>query len=83
MKYFSKITLGLILCAGFVSSCKDDDEVGIDGITIDKEEITIGAEGGTEKIAVSSNDQWWHVCHNLGLPFHRQMGWARQYVILL
>ena len=26
MKYFSKITLGLILCAGFVSSCKDDDE---------------------------------------------------------
>ena len=53
MKYFSKITLGLILCAGFVSSCKDDDEVGIDGITIDKEEITIGAEGGTEKIAVS------------------------------
>ena len=58
MKYFSKITLGLILCAGFVSSCKDDDEVGIDGITIDKEEITIGAEGGTEKIAVSSNDQW-------------------------
>lgn len=40
MKYFSKITLGLILCAGFVSSCKDDDEVGIDGITIDKEEIT-------------------------------------------
>ena len=58
MKYFSKITLGLILCAGFVSSCKDDDEAGIDGITIDKEEITIGAEGGTEKIAVSSNDQW-------------------------
>ena len=57
--------------------------MGIDGITIDKEEITIGAEGGTEKIAVSSNDQGWHVCHNLGLPFHRQMGWARQYVILL
>ena len=54
MKYFSKITLGLILCAGFVSSCKDDDEVGIDGITIDKEEITIGAEGGTEKIAEPS-----------------------------
>lgn len=58
MKYFSKITLGLILCAGVITSCKDDDETGIDGITIDKEEITIGAEGGTEKIAVSSNDQW-------------------------
>lgn len=58
MKYFSKITLGLILCAGFVTSCKDDDEVGVDGITIDKEEIAIGAEGGTEKVAVSSNGQW-------------------------
>ena len=37
---------------------KDDDETRIDGISLDKEEIAIGAEGGTEKIAVSSNDQW-------------------------
>ena len=58
MKYFSKITLGLILCTGFLFSCKDDDETRIDGITVDKEEITIGAEGGTEKISVSANDQW-------------------------
>ena len=58
MKYFSKITLGLILCMGIISSCKDDDETRIDGISVDKEEIAIGAEGGTEKIAVSSNDQW-------------------------
>ena len=42
MKYIIKITLGLVLCAGFVTSCKDDDEPGIDGITVDKEEITIG-----------------------------------------
>ncbi len=58
MKYFNKITLGLILCVGFATSCKDDDEVGVDGITIDKEEIAIGAEGGIEKVAVSSNGQW-------------------------
>lgn len=58
MKYISKITIGLILCAGFITSCKDDDEARIEGITVDKEEITIGAEGGIEKIAVSSNDQW-------------------------
>lgn len=58
MKYLNKITLGLILCMGFVSSCKDDDEAGINGISVDKEEITIGAEGGTERISVSSNDQW-------------------------
>ena len=58
MKYFSKITLGLILCTAFVTSCKDDDEPGIDGIKVDKTEITVDATGGTEKIAVSSSDQW-------------------------
>lgn len=58
MKYFSKITLGLILCMGITTSCKDDDEAGIVGITVDKEEITIGAEGGIEKISVSAQDQW-------------------------
>ena len=34
MKYFSKITLGLILCMGIISSCKDDDETRIDGISV-------------------------------------------------
>ena len=59
MKYLSKITLGLILCTGFMTSCKDDDETGISGgISVDREEITIAAEGGTEKIAVSSNNSW-------------------------
>lgn len=59
MKYLSKITIGLILCTGLTTSCKDDDEAGIaDGIVIDKEEITIGPEGGTEAIAVSSNASW-------------------------
>lgn len=58
MKYISKITLGLIFCTAFVTSCKDDDEPGIDGIAVDKSEITMGATGGTESIAVSSGDQW-------------------------
>lgn len=59
MKYLSKITLGLILCTGIITSCKDDDETGIPGgIAIDREEITIGAEGGTEKVAVSSHASW-------------------------
>ena len=53
MKYLNKITLGLILCMGLMTSCKDDDEIGIPGgIAVDREEITIVAEGGTEKIAV-------------------------------
>ena len=59
MKYLNKITLGLILCMGLMTSCKDDDEIGISGgIAVDREEITIVAEGGTEKIAVSSNSNW-------------------------
>lgn len=59
MKYLSKITLGLILCTGIITSCKDDDETGIPGgIAVDKEEITIAAEGGTEKVAVSANANW-------------------------
>lgn len=58
MKYISKITLGLILCTAFVTSCKDDDEPGIEGLALDKTEITMGAEGGVEKISVSSSDQW-------------------------
>ena len=41
-----------------VTSCKDDDEPGIEGLALDKTEITMGAEGGVEKIAVSSSDQW-------------------------
>lgn len=58
MKYISKITLGLILCMALLTSCKDDDEPGIEGLALDKTEITMGAEGGVEKIAVSSSDQW-------------------------
>ncbi len=58
MKYLSKITLGLVLCTGLIASCKDD-ETGIPGgIVVDKEEITIAAEGGTEKVAVSANANW-------------------------
>lgn len=58
MKYLSNITLGLILCVGLVSSCKDDEAGVSSGITVDKEEITIGPEGSIEKIAVSSNASW-------------------------
>lgn len=59
MKYLSKITLGLILCMGLITSCKDDDKPAIaGGIAVDKEEITIGPEGGTESVAVSSYSNW-------------------------
>ena len=59
MKYVNKIVIGLALCMGLTTACKDDDETGISGgIAVDKEEIAIGAEGGTEKIAVTSSTNW-------------------------
>lgn len=59
MKYLSKITLGLILCMGLMASCNDDNEgAGSRNLTVDKEEITIGENGGTEAIAISANTNW-------------------------
>ena len=84
MKYLNKITLGLILCMGLMTSCKDDDEIGIPGgIAVDREEITIVAEGGTEKIAVSSNSNWCQVHPSPGYPYPLLMVWARRTVVWL
>lgn len=58
MKYLLKIALGLIVCIGFMPACNDDDEKGITGFAIDKEDITIGAEGGTDVLSVSSEGEW-------------------------
>ena len=59
MKYLSKITLGLAFCTGLIASCKDDNGTGIPGgIAVDKEEIVIGPEGGTETIGVLANTNW-------------------------
>ena len=44
----------MILFMGLAGACKDDDSTSIPGgIAVDKEEITIGPEGGTEQIAVT------------------------------
>ena len=44
---------------GLAGACKDDDSTSIPGgIAVDKEEITIGPEGGTEQIAVTSYSNW-------------------------
>lgn len=58
MKYVYKIMTGLALFAGLASSCKDDDASIPGGIAVDKEEITVGPEGGTERIAVNSYKNW-------------------------
>ena len=41
MKYLVKIALGLFVYMAAVASCKDDDDSGITGFSIDKEDITI------------------------------------------
>ena len=38
-------------------SCSDEDE-GISGFQLDKTEITIGAEGGTDYVMVHSQEEW-------------------------
>ena len=48
MKYLVKIALGLFVYMAAVASCKDDDDSGITGFSIDKEDITMGADGGRE-----------------------------------
>ena len=59
MKHITNITWALALCMGLVVSCKDDDEPGISGgLSLDKTEITMGPEGGTERVQVTSGAEW-------------------------
>lgn len=58
MKYLIKIALGLFVYMVAIAACKDDDDSGIAGFAIDKEDITIGADGGTDVVTVSSGGEW-------------------------
>ncbi len=56
MKYLVKIALGLFVYMAAVASCKDDDDSGITGFSIDKEDITMGADGGKDIVTVSHRE---------------------------
>lgn len=59
MKHMNKLTWSLILCTGLFTACSDDDEpVGLGEITVDKTEIAVGPEGGSELIEVTTSDSW-------------------------
>lgn len=59
MKYINKLTWSLILCTGLFTACSDDDEpVGPGEIAVDKTEIAVGPEGGSELIEVTTPDSW-------------------------
>lgn len=59
MKYMNKLTLGIVLAAGLFTACSDKDDVDIPGgLVLDKEEIAIGPQGGTEQIAIAASQDW-------------------------
>ena len=59
MKYMNKLTLGIVLAAGLFTACSDKDDVEIPGgLALDKEEIAIGPQGGTEQIAIAASQDW-------------------------
>ena len=60
MKYIKKLTWLLVLGVGLMTaSCSDNDDVEIPGgLAIDKEQIEIGAEGGSEQLAIAASQNW-------------------------
>ena len=56
MKKIYKIALGLIVGLSFVACNEDDDKSVV--FSLDKSEIILGAEGGTDVVLVESNDAW-------------------------
>lgn len=59
MKYMNKLTLGIVLAAGLFTACSDKDDVDIPGgLALDKEEIAIGPQGGTEQITIAASQDW-------------------------
>ena len=60
MKYINKLTWLLVLGAGLMTaSCSDSDDVDIPGgFAIDKEQIEIAAEGGSEQLAIAASQNW-------------------------
>ena len=57
MKHISNFGLALVALVGILSSCNKEDGK-ITGFNVDKEEITVGAEGGEELLNISSASEW-------------------------
>lgn len=58
MKSLLKVVFGLFACMCVLAACKDDDDKAVSGFTLDLEEITVGAEGGTETVQISTGTKW-------------------------
>lgn len=57
MKHILRIALGIVTFAYLMISCSDDNE-NFSGFQLDKTDITVGAEGGTDQVLVQSSVEW-------------------------
>ncbi len=57
IRRFFKITLGVVALIAFFASCDENDDAII-SFSVDKENITVGAEGATETLLVESGEEW-------------------------
>lgn len=58
MRSLLKIALGIFASITLLSACGDDDAPVITELTLAKEDVTLGAEGGVETVNVSSPTKW-------------------------
>lgn len=58
MKSLLKIAFSLLVGLCLMASCKDSDDDKVSGLTLSAQEITLGAEGGTEKVNVAAGTKW-------------------------
>lgn len=58
MNKIVKIALGLIAGVAMFTSCNDDDDTQSVEFSIDITDITVGPEGGSEAVTISSASEW-------------------------
>ncbi len=58
MNKIVKIALGLIAGVAMFTSCNDDDDTPSVEFSIDITDITVGPEGGSEAVTISSASEW-------------------------
>lgn len=58
MKSLVKLAFGLFAGMCMIVSCNDSDDDNFSGFTLDAQEFTLGAEGGTEIVKVTSGTKW-------------------------
>lgn len=53
-----KVAFGLIAALCVTTACDDSDDESISGFSLDTQEVTMGAEGGSKAVSVASETKW-------------------------